>query len=94
MLRIIEQITGSWIQPKIVEVNIVRSTCILARPRKPLSEVTDNSESKSMPYTFLGKEKKSHIIVRVLAFSLVNGFIGADCPVKYNNNNKKITFVK
>ena len=61
MLRIIEQIIGSWIQPKIVEVNIVRITCILARPRKPLSEVTDNSESKSMPYTFLGKEKKNLI---------------------------------
>lgn len=57
MLRIIEQITGSWIQPKIFEVKIVRTMCILARPGKPLCEVTDNFESKSMPYTFLGKEK-------------------------------------
>lgn len=88
MLRIIEQITGSWIQPEIFEVKIVRTTCILARPGKSLCEVTDNFESKSMPYTFLGKEKKSHIIIRVLAFSLVNGFIAADCPVKYNPPKK------
>ena len=56
MLRIIEQITGSWIQPEIVQVKIVRTTCILARPGKPLCEVTDNSESKSMPYTFCRPE--------------------------------------
>lgn len=41
--------------------------CILARPGKPLCEVTDNFESKKYALYLLGKRKKSHIIVRVLA---------------------------